>query len=162
MWGNIVMRICISGDVAVGKTTIAKALAERLSLPLISLKDFVEKERLSEGRDEEFDAAIVDVEKLREALEEKLPQDCVVEGHLLVEFKLSNAVLILVKGGAKTLYERMKARGYSEKKIEENLIAHHLDYFEESAKDVWGSYIVVENKDSVDAAVEKILNALNV
>ncbi len=156
------MRICISGDVASGKTTIARALAKRLSLPLISLKDFVEKEGLAEGWDEELDAAIVDVEKLQKTLKEKLPEECVVEGHLLVEFKLSDAVLVLVKGEAKTLYGRMKARGYSERKIEENLIAHYLDYFEERAKEVWGSYIVVENKGSVEEAVEHILEALQV
>ncbi len=156
------MRICISGDVAVGKTTIAKALAERLNLPLISLKDFVEEEKLAEGRDEDFDAVIVDVEKLQRVLEEKLPKDCIVEGHLLVEFKLSDAVLVLVEGKAKTLYERMKARGYSEKKIEENLIAHHLNYFEERAKEVWGSYIIMENKGSIEEVVGEILKRLKV
>ena len=141
------MRILITGPVAVGKSSIAKIIAKELGLPLITLKDFVNEHNLIEYHEKEWDSNIVDIKKLQKALELNLPKNCVVEGHLLVDFHISGSMLFVLNSGAKLLYDRMIDRGYSDKKIEENLLAYHLDYFEINAKKYYDKPIFIENKN---------------
>jgi len=52
----------------------------------------------------------------------------ILEGHLLCEFPLKCDFVIITRAHPGILEKRLKARGYPEEKINENVLAEALDY----------------------------------
>ncbi len=127
------MRIIITGSVGTGKTIIAKMLAERMGLELISIKDVVEEKGLCEGPECE-----VDISKMATAMEfldDK--DDYVVEGHLACETRLPADFVFILRADPEVLEKRLAGRDYSKEKLTENLMAEMLDYCTQRAEKVY-------------------------
>lgn len=62
------MIVAITGTPGTGKTEVAKALAKLMGWHYVSLNEIAEKDDLYEGYDKERESKIVDIEKLREAV----------------------------------------------------------------------------------------------
>ena len=159
------MRIVITGIPASGKTAIATALAERLNYPLVTLTDFVKRKRLSRGYDKKRKAKIVDVEKLRKALNKEFgrKRNIIFEGHLLCEFPLKADYVIVIRCHPDVLYKRMKKRGYGKSKIDENILAELLDYCVVRAIQNYGKDKVKEiesSRRSLEENIELIIKIL--
>ena len=119
--------IIITGSVGAGKTTLAKQYA-RKGYHHIHLSDFIKKHHFYERYDKKTQSYLVDEEKLARKLErlieeaKKKKQNLVIDGHLSHYIKPKYVDLcIVVTCDLKTLYKRLKKRGYSKKKIEDNL-----------------------------------------
>jgi len=153
-------KIVITGSVGTGKTTIAKLLAERLKMKVIHVSDFVKKKHIySKIVDGEL---IVKMNELKKELN-KL-NNVILESHLLCEFKLSDAIVIVLRCRPEILEERLKKRAYSEDKIRENLEAEALDYCSIKAVENYGDSRVYEidvSNLSPESAVEEILKILS-
>ena len=107
------MRIGITGTPGTGKTTAA----HHLNHEFIDLGDYARKKGLGEpGKEFKVDV---------EALNESLPEDCWVEGHLAHKIDLDHCIVL--RTDPKILRERLEKRGYPEKKIEENVEAEAMD-----------------------------------
>jgi len=116
------LRIGITGTPGVGKSTVARLVAERLELPLYSLSRLVKERELYSAYDEEREAFEVDPERLREFFEGK--EDFVAEG--LVAHYLPVDWLVILRASPEAIKERLRERPYSEEKINENAEAERF------------------------------------
>lgn len=110
----------ITGNPGVGKHTVAKQLAKRLSLDLIDINKVAIQEGVFEEGKEPFD---VDVKKLKKILEKIITKNSLVVGHLapyVVSRKQVKIAVVLRRDPYKliSVYEKRK---YSHEKAIENL-----------------------------------------
>ncbi len=144
------MRIIVTGVPGTGKTSVARILAERLGYPLITTKDLVKEE-------------YVDTRKLRmKAIwATRDLENVILEGHLFCEAKVPVDLVIVLRTHPEELKRRLKPRGYSERKLRENLMAEFIDYCitkaEERYEDIWQ---VDTTGKTPEQTVERILEAL--
>ena len=118
------MLVGITGTPGVGKSTVSKILAHRFRV--IDIHSYAEKNGLFEGYDEKAGSYDVDVEKLNDSLMSENFDDVVIlDGHLS-HFVDCDKIIVL-RCEPRILYQRLKARGYDEDKIIENVQAEVLD-----------------------------------
>ncbi|MEM4295416.1 MAG: AAA family ATPase [Candidatus Anstonellales archaeon] len=129
------MLIALTGPVCSGKTFLAKKL-KRKGIFVIHLNEWIKERRnLIIGYDRKLKAYIIDNEKVGKMLKEyikeieKKENKILVESHLLPDINIKFDIAIIIDTKPELLYKRMKARKYNKEKIEQNLIALHLDYF---------------------------------
>lgn len=121
----------ITGSPASGKSSFAMELSHRLNgAEIIELNEIVKKDKLVV--DHESDGtAIADLQRLSYAVREKLRHaktTVVLVGHLLPELGIRTDITIVVRASLSQLRLRMKKRGYSPKKISENIVCEAIDY----------------------------------
>jgi adenylate kinase len=120
--------IALTGVPGSGKTTLAHALALR-GIGVIDLNAFARARDLLRVKDKARDAFVVDVDELAEQLREAqhlLDDDAVVvEGHLAHEMDVD--AIVLLRCDPLVIVERLRARGYAEAKVRENVEAEALD-----------------------------------
>lgn len=114
------MRIAVTGTPGVGKTTVARRLADQLGVEYVDVTQVV-REGASEGHDEERDVPVADVG----ALDDSLPEDGVLDGHIAHRLDVDYAVVLRCEPSA--LRERLKQRGWDRDKVRENVEAEALD-----------------------------------
>jgi adenylate kinase len=116
------MRIALTGTPGTGKTTISALLPYRV----IDINALV-KEGLNLGLDPDRGCLEADMDGLERRLEEMdadADEITIIEGHISHYF--SNFAIVL-RLDPKRLKKRLEARGYSKKKVRENLEAEALD-----------------------------------
>lgn len=114
------MLIALTGTPGTGKTTVAALLP----YPVIDLNAMV-KDGCHLGRDEERGCLEADMDRLEETLSEMDTEETtILEGHFSHYFADEAVVLRLAPSRLK---ERLSIRGYSDRKIQENLEAEALD-----------------------------------
>jgi adenylate kinase len=162
--------VLIMGTPCVGKTSVARLLAERLNALYINLTELAFKENLVLGRDEKRNTVIVDERRIKKAIS-KLVDGCgeqtvVVDGHYaasVVPKKVATHVFVLRRDPVE-LRKFMEEAGFSGNKLWENLAAEILDVCLIDALNVYGSKKVCEidaSGKSVKEIVAEILQVLN-
>lgn len=150
----------ITGTPGVGKTTIARALSNKLGLKLLELNKFAKDIGAIIGFDEKRGAEIIDEEKVRRELAKILKKESgyVIEGHWgeVVPKKYVDYVIV-VRTHPLILMERLRSRGYSEEKIKENAQAELLDYCLIKAVETFDEEKVFEC-DNTKGDVEECVN----
>jgi len=143
--------IAVCGTPGVGKTTLAAKLAIKLNARLIDLKKYARENNLDSGYDNPRDTRIVDEKKLAEKIKDELAReknDVVLEGLLCAYTPATHAIVL--RCAPSELARRLKKRGYSKKKIMENLEAELLGVclhdFDETA-----NLLELDATDSADA-----------
>jgi adenylate kinase len=115
--------ILLVGTPGTGKTTLAKRIAAVTSLTHLEVGKFAEEHNCLGSYDEQLDCFEIEEEKLIPLLVNALkPGGFLVEYHgceWLASCKI-DLVLVLQTETA-PLYDRLKARGYSGRKLEENM-----------------------------------------
>ncbi len=124
--------ILVTGTPAVGKTSLAKKLAEKLKAEYTNLTELAKREQLILSEDKARNTAVVDETKMRRKLRSiirKAAKDVVVDGHYAaaVTPKALTTHIFVLRRHPVELREFMKQRGYSEAKQKENLEAEILD-----------------------------------
>ncbi|ENN96817.1 kinase [Methanocaldococcus villosus KIN24-T80] len=117
------MRIAITGTPGVGKTTVSKVLAKRLNMEVIDITDVVKRYRLYIDYDEDMESYVIDFEKLNNFLKDK--DNIILDGH--VSHLLNPDYTIVLRCDPKIIEERLRKRGYKDKKVLENVQAEILD-----------------------------------
>ena len=119
------MMIAITGTPGTGKTHLAEELRSR-GYDVLDLNEHIRSNGLLEEKDEARDTYCVDVDALDISLE-KYRTDGVlfIEGHFSHCVECDSAIVLRCSPG--TLAERLRARGYSENKVAENVQAEILD-----------------------------------
>ena len=158
--------IAICGTPGTGKTTIATYL-KKYGFEVINLSKFVIKNKLYIGYDAERDSYIMDPDKVVEALKNFLSQgknrNLVIEG-IGAESLPEDIVDIcaVLTCDPKVLQQRLKEKGYNNKKIEENLEAERFSEILIDALENFKEKVITFNtaKSKPDEIVEKILEKI--
>lgn len=132
--------IIVTGAVGTGKTTIAKKLAKKHKAKYIDVNKIIKNYKLSEGYDKKRKCNIVDIKKLNKILIKIIKnskEDLVIDSHMghFLQPKYVN-LCIVTKCSIKKLRNRLKRRGYSKAKIEENVDAELFDVCLNEAKEL--------------------------
>lgn len=123
--------IVITGTPGVGKTTISKILAAKLRWKHIDCGRLALREGLTIGYDKTARTHIVDMERLSRVLGNtirNLESDVILEGHLVPSIsKFVPSRVFVLRCHPQQLISRLRRKGYSTRKISENLAAEILD-----------------------------------
>jgi adenylate kinase len=156
--------IIVTGTPGVGKTTHAEQLARSTGLKHVSVNQIVKDEGFHEGKDEETGSWIVDEDKLLDYLEAtKISEEggCIIDWHACDVFPERWVDLVIVlRCDSTVLYDRLTARGYKDKKLDENMDSEIMQVLLDEAREAYKEEIVVElrsdSADDVDGNLERI------
>ncbi|MFX0101750.1 MAG: adenylate kinase family protein [Candidatus Hodarchaeota archaeon] len=138
--------VIISGTPGVGKTTVASLLKNLIDGIVISLTKFVLENDLFEMWDEERETRIIDEEKVRDGLLQKIDQMVktmefsyiIVEGNFadIIGDKAHHAIVLRLHPDV--LRKRLEDRNYKKEKIKENVQAEILGVCSGHMKEILG------------------------
>ncbi len=145
------MLVAITGTPGTGKTSVAVEIRSR-GYEVVDLSRHIREHGLLGELDEARDTHEVDLDLLNDSLEEYREKEGVVfmEGHLS-HFMDCRSIVVL-RCHPDVLAERLRARGYSEEKVRENVQSEVLDVILCEATD---SDIPVHEVDCSSASVEE-------
>ncbi|GAB6018731.1 Transcription initiation factor TFIID subunit 9 [Chamberlinius hualienensis] len=136
--------ILVAGTPGTGKSTLCGELADRTGLEWIDINDVAEKGQLYCGHDEEFQSRILDEDSIVDELEDKMS-----EGGKIVDYHGCDFfperwfdIVFVLKTDNTILYDRLKNRGYSEKKISNNIQCEIFQTLLEEATESYSSEII--------------------
>jgi adenylate kinase len=140
------MRLLITGTPGVGKTTLARELSGRLRIEHVDVSEYIRSRRLYSSYDEKYRTHVFDERKVRRALSKYLSAmgSFIVDTHCcdVVEGISFDLVFVLTES-TETLFKRLKARGYDELKIKENIECEIFGVIKEDAEEIFGDYYTV-------------------
>ncbi|KAJ9142622.1 hypothetical protein NKR23_g7010 [Pleurostoma richardsiae] len=148
--------IIITGTPGTGKTTHSELLAERTGLRHLSVNQVVKERECHEGWDDEFQSWIVDEDKLLDAIEDEVKAGgCIIDWHACDLFPKSWIDLVVVlRVDSDKLYDRLTARNYPEKKLQENIDSEIMEVLLEEAREAYDPEIVVELTSNTSEEME--------
>lgn len=154
--------IVVTGTPGTGKTTHALALCEATGLTHLDVNAVVKTHSCDAGFDSELQSTIVDEDKLLDAMEAQLARGGnVIDWHACDLWPASAIdLVVVVRCGTEQLYDRLKGRGYGDKKIDENMDAEIMEVLLDEARGAYDERIVVEVRseqvEEVDSNVERL------
>ncbi|CAI5700477.1 hypothetical protein KXD40_007878 [Peronospora effusa] len=142
--------ILVTGTPGTGKTSMCQQLA-------------VKERGLHRGRDEEFDCFVLDEDKVCDEME-----DLMAEGGKLVDFHTCDFfperwfdLVVVLRVDNTTLFDRLQKRGYSDKKIAENVECEIMEVVLQEARESYAQEIVQElpcrTVEDMDSNIERVL-----
>jgi len=161
--------IIVTGTPGVGKTTVSKKLASKLGAIYLSVNEIVKLENLVIGEDKERDTLVADTKRLTKQLKRVMNDSIhnfVIDGHYAVE-AIQNEIVTIVfvlRRDPRELKKILEKRGYSEKKVWENLEAEILDVCLSDAIKICGVSKVCEidvTEKTVESTVKEMLSIIN-
>ncbi|KAF2086891.1 P-loop containing nucleoside triphosphate hydrolase protein [Saccharata proteae CBS 121410] len=154
--------IIITGTPGVGKTTHCELLARNTGLRHLSVNQVAKERDCHDGYDEELGSWIVDEDKLLDAIEPDVQAGgCILDWHACDLFPRSWIdLVVVVRCDSTLLYDRLKARGYGDKKLDENMDAEIMEVLLEEAREAYDEEIVVvlrsDEAEDVEGNVDRI------
>ena len=156
--------IILTGTPGVGKTSHATLLAQRTGLHHLDINDVVKKHNIGEKNPDDSDATtkIVDEDRLLDVIENDLADGGqIIDWHACDLFPTNLIDLVcVVRCDNGVLYDRLKARGYADKKLQENLDCEIMEVLVQEAREAYDEGMVVELRsekaDEIEGNVERI------
>lgn len=138
--------VVITGTPGVGKTTLCRELASSTGLVHLDINKIVKENDCSDGFDKELDTVIVDEDKLLDVVEPILEDGSqIIDWHACDLFPEALIdLIVVVRCKTETLFDRLKARQYGDKKIEENMDAEIMEVILSEARAAYDERMVVE------------------
>ena len=158
--------IVVTGTPGVGKSTVSSKLSEILRAEHINLSEFVKSRDIPKSYDKERETWIVDEEDVKKELlkhiEKVKAETIIVEGHFAVHTLPQEKIckVLVLRRDPRELKDILEKRGYSRKKVKENVASEILDVCLVEAIEKCGQEKICEidvtSKD-VDKVVEEAL-----
>ncbi|KAK4569930.1 factor activating pos9 [Recurvomyces mirabilis] len=156
--------IIITGTPGVGKTTHCQQLASATGLHHLDINDVVKKHNIGESSTDPEDpnTKIVDEDRLLDCIENELEEGGqIIDWHACDLFPPSLIDLVcVIRCDNQVLYDRLKKRGYGEKKLQENMDCEIMEVLLQEARDAYPEEQVVELRSEgtgdVDGNMERI------
>ncbi len=160
--------ICVTGTPGTGKTTISKQLAKELGYKYINLNELLKESNLNIGRDDKRDSYIINEGKIPEKIRETInkaeksgEKGIILDSHLShFANKEQIDLCIVCKCELKELKRRLEKRGYSRKKVEENLEAEIFEVCKTEALEQGLKVIEINCSSNVKKEVKEIIKFL--
>lgn len=156
----ITLIIVISGIPGVGKSTVAKALSEKLNFKLLHLSSFLVEKKAYSEYDKNRKTYILDEEKAESVIRELLS----TENNLVIETVYPALVskadkVIVLRRHPLSLYEELKKRGWNELKVAENVEAEILGVVSSEAYENFSNVCEIDVTDkTIDRILEMVEN----
>ncbi|KAK4916883.1 factor activating pos9 [Elasticomyces elasticus] len=139
-------------------------LAQRTGLHHLDINEVVKKHNIGEASEDPDDpnTKIVDEDRLLDCIENDLEDGGqIIDWHACDLFPPSQIDLVyVVRCDNKLLYDRLKKRGYGEKKLQENMDCEIMEVLLSEAREAYDENMVVELKsestEDIDSNVERI------
>ncbi|XP_065060287.1 adenylate kinase isoenzyme 6-like [Rhopilema esculentum] len=154
--------ILITGTPGTGKTLLAKELADRTGMKFINVGELAEKEQLYDGWDEELQCHILDEDRVVDEID-----GYISEGGYIIDYHGCDyfperwfEIVFVLRTDNTVLYDRLQKRGYSQKKLTENIECEIFQTILEEAKDSYKPEIVHELKSNTPEDFEENLNQI--
>ena len=159
--------VVVTGVPGTGKSTVARLLAERLGARCVDVSKTAVEMGFLEGWDEERETGVADLEALSDYVSKLLSKSdsIVVEGHYahdVVPEDEATHVFVLRRHPIE-LKAELESRGYSRRKVRENLEAEMLDVCLVEALSKFGPEKVWEldvSRRKPEEVVEEMMGAL--
>jgi len=154
--------IIMTGTPGVGKTSHAEILAQSTGLTHLSINQVVKERSCHEGWDNLLQTWMVDEDKLLDAIEDEVKAGgYIIDWHACDLFPRSWIDLVVViRTDSANLYDRLKARGYPEGKLQENLDSEIMEVVSEEAREAYDNECVVElwsrTTEEMEGNIERI------
>ncbi|NWR95103.1 KAD6 kinase, partial [Furnarius figulus] len=115
--------VLITGTPGVGKTTLGKELASRAGLSYVNVGDMAKEGELYEGFDEEYDCPILDEDRVVDELEDRMSEGGVIVDYHGCDFFPERwfHIVFVLRTENSFLYDRLESRGYTGKKLQDNI-----------------------------------------
>jgi adenylate kinase len=141
--------LVLTGTPGVGKSSVASLLASRLDGVHVNLSELVKSKGLDCGLDRKRETLIANTRSVSKQVEEIVARSdgyIVVEGHFAGDvIKAEDAFLVLVlRRNPDELRKVLRARGFKESKVVENVAAEILDTCLSDAVEAYGEEKVCE------------------
>ena len=120
--------ILISGTPGTGKTSVSEAIAKKVNAKVINLSLFAQKERLVSDYDKQRETWVIDEERLKNETLKLIKKSkkegievLIIESHFVdIIPEKSIDYIIILRCEPDILSQRLRKRGYNEKKVSEN------------------------------------------
>lgn len=136
--------ILLTGTPGVGKTTLGKELSQRTGLKYVNIGELAEEGKLYDGFDEEYNCPILDEDKVVDELEEQM-----AEGGVIVDYHGCDLfperwfhIVFVLRTDNTQLYTRLENRGYTGKKLQDNVQCEIFQTILEEALEAYQEEIV--------------------
>lgn len=151
------MAIIVTGTPGVGKTTVARMLAKKLGMDYINLADLVLSKKLYTRYDEELKSYVVDVERCKSYLARVLSCNEILDTHVLDAVPPEKVrCVVVLRLNPLELRERLQLRGYTGRKLRDNIESEVLGLILSDAIDIYGEELVCEVDTSGKRAEEVV------
>ena len=151
--------IAVSGTPGTGKTTLSKIICKRLNFDYIDVKPLIKA--LGEGYDNRRKCYVVDEDKLSKALIKRISaakKPPLIDSHMSHFLPPRYVELCVVcKCNLKELKRRLEKKGYSKKKIRENLDCEIFDVCLNEAKEIGHKVVIIDTTKGIDEKTIKTL-----
>ncbi|KAG8458104.1 hypothetical protein KFE25_012764 [Diacronema lutheri] len=146
--------LLITGTPGTGKSTMAAQLAAQLpDFALIELGELIKAKQLHDGWDAENEAYLWNEDRICDELEEAMSR-----GGVILDFHGADFfperwfdLVVVLRANNSVLYERLAARRYPEKKLQENLEAEIMQVVRDEVFDAYQEDIIAEwQSDSLE------------
>eukprot|EP01016_Furgasonia_blochmanni_P056806 TRINITY_DN9740_c0_g1_i1.p1 TRINITY_DN9740_c0_g1~~TRINITY_DN9740_c0_g1_i1.p1 ORF type:complete len:184 (-),score=18.63 TRINITY_DN9740_c0_g1_i1:223-774(-) len=154
--------ILVTGTPGVGKTTLAALVADSTGLVHLNVGKLITENRLYKEWNAEFDVPEFDEDMVIDFLEPSM-----AEGGFIVDFHSSGFfperwfdLVVLVRADNTILYDRLKARGYAEKKITENIECEILEVTADEVNEAYKPEVIMEVASNIPEDVQTNVNKI--
>lgn len=148
-------KVAVTGTPGVGKTTVARLLADELDAEYFDLTRAV-RDGASAGYDDERDVPVADVEALRDSVPDG---DAVIDGH--IAHHLEPDAVVVLRCAPDVLRSRLEERGWGDEKIRENVESEALDIVLAEAVGTKSSVYEFDTTEATpDETTKRIVRAL--
>ncbi|XP_033124059.1 adenylate kinase isoenzyme 6-like [Anneissia japonica] len=115
--------ILLTGTPGTGKTTLGQELAHRLDMQYINVGDVAKEKELYEGWDEDYQCPVLDEDRVIDEMEDIVTNGgCVVDYHSCEFFpERWFDIIFVLRTDNSILYSRLEQRGYSGRKLQDNI-----------------------------------------
>lgn len=166
--------VLISGTPGTGKSTILQKIQKSSSLPevqILNISELVKREGLHDGYDADFDTFIINDRKTQKKLRKLIPEmrksgPVLIECHSLGLFdeddleELVDRVVVLTCS-TEILYDRLQSRGYSKKKIDENMECEIMRVCADESREIFkGKGVVEEMRNDTEEDQKKVVKEI--
>ncbi|BES97745.1 unnamed protein product [Nesidiocoris tenuis] len=154
---SLLNNILITGTPCSGKSTVAKKVAEISGWEWINISDVAKRENLIESFDETLNCPVIDEDEVVDFLEPRMMKGkCIIEYHGCGFFPEDwfRSIFVL-RTETSYLYDRLVARGYSGRKLNDNMECEIFQVILEEANDTFDSSIIQELQNNIDEDLDK-------
>jgi len=156
------MIIAISGTPGTGKTEVAKVLAKQLGWKMIELNGLADEKGLHSGYDKSRKCKIVDVGGIKKEVARisRSGKNIIIESHYAHDVK--NDFTVILRANPGQLRERLVSRGWTLRKIEENIQSEIMEVCKSEAMNQGRNVVEIDTTGKTPVQVsEEIRKAIS-